>query len=196
MFTGIIQETSKVMSVSKTKGGLRVNIAKPAGWKIKPGESVAVDGICSTIARINRRHFEVEYMPETIKKTTAASFKKNKTVNLEQSLGVNSRIDGHLVQGHVDAVGAVKEISKTGNSVILKVAFPEKYRKFISEKGAICANGVSLTIVDVGKNWFSVSLVSYTLRHTNLQGVKKGDKVNIEVDILARYLNTLLNYDG
>ena len=131
-------------------------------------------------------------MPETLKKTTAGFFRKGTYVNLEPSLRANDRLDGHLVQGHVDTTGDIKEIRKIGNSVILKICFPNRYRKFIAEKGSVSVNGVSLTVVAVGRNWFTVSLVSYTLRHTNLQNLKKGDKVNIEVDILARYLDKLI----
>ena len=125
-------------------------------------------------------------------------------MNLERSLRLNDRLDGHLIQGHVDATGEILEIRKIGNSVILKIGFPGRYRRFIAEKGAISVNGVSLTVVAVGRGWFtphlskrkgagfSLSLVSYTLEHTNLRNLKKGDKVNLEVDMLARYLDALL----
>jgi len=181
-----------VKDVSAKGESIELWIEKPAGWKIKAGDSISVDGICSTVKRLRGNAFEVEYMPETIKKTTAGLFRKGTQVNLEPSLRANDRLDGHLVQGHVDMAGNIKEIRKIGNSVILKIGFPKQYRKFIAEKGSIAANGVSLTIVAVGRDWFTVSLVSYTLRHTNLQNLKKGDKVNIEVDVLARYLYTLL----
>jgi len=192
MFTGIIKSLGKVKDVSAKGESIELWIEKPAGWKIKAGDSISVDGICSTVKRLRGNAFEVEYMPETIKKTTAGLFRKGTQVNLEPSLRANDRLDGHLVQGHVDMAGNIKEIRKIGNSVILKIGFPKQYRKFIAEKGSIAANGVSLTIVAVGRDWFTVSLVSYTLRHTNLQNLKKGDKVNIEVDVLARYLYTLL----
>ncbi len=215
MFTGIIKSVGKVRNISvegKSRyvwivlpGRIRLGRKKPSGWKIKAGDSISIDGICSTVKRICANSFKVEYMPETLKKTTAGIFRKGTHVNLEPSLRTNDRLDGHLVQGHVDATGDIKEIRKIGNSVILKIGFPKKYRKFISEKGSISVNGVSLTVVAVGKDWFTqhlskgkgagftVSLMSYTLRHTNLHNLKKGDKVNIEVDVLARYLYTLLN---
>ncbi len=205
MFTGIIKSNGKVRNISAKGKGLYVWIAKPAGWKIKAGDSVSVDGICSTVKRLRGNSFEVEYMPETLKKTTAGLFRKEAYVNLEPSLRANARLDGHLVQGHVDTTGDVQEIRKLGNSVILKICFPKQYRKFIAEKGSVAVNGVSLTVVAVGNNWFTphlskvksagftVSLVSYTLKHTNLQNLKKGDKVNIEVDVLARYLQKLIN---
>ncbi len=192
MFTGIIKTNGNVRNVLSEGKGLYVWIDKPAGWKPKAGDSINVDGVCSTVKRICGKLFKVEYMPETLKKTTAGFFKKGTIVNLEPSLRANDRLDGHLVQGHVDTTGDIREIKKLGNSVILKIGFPKQYRKFIAEKGSISINGVSLTVVAVRKDWFTVSLVSYTLKHTNLQNLRKGDKVNIEVDVLARYLYTLL----
>ncbi len=193
MFTGIIKSNGKVRNILAESKGLYVWIQKPTGWKIKTGDSINVDGICSTVKRMRDGSFEVEYMPETIKKTTAGFFKKGTQVNLEPSLRANDRLDGHLVQGHIDTTGDVKELKKDGKSIILKVGFPKQYRKFIAEKGSVAINGVSLTVVAVGGNLFTVSLVSYTLKHTNLQNLRKGDRVNIEVDVLVRYLYTLIN---
>jgi len=113
-------------------------------------------------------------------------------VNLERSLRVGARLGGHIVQGHVDATGAVREVRSKGNSRVLVIRFPARLRKLIAPKGSVCVNGVSLTVVDAGKEWLSVSLVSYTLQHTNLGMLKKGMFVNIEMDMLARYLQTLL----
>ncbi|MBI4086166.1 MAG: riboflavin synthase [Candidatus Liptonbacteria bacterium] len=188
MFTGIIAALGKVRDASARGGSVYVLIQKPAGWKVKKGESISVDGICSTVKGLRGNSFEVEYMPETVKKTAAKLLKKGMCVNMERSLRLNDRLDGHLVQGHVDTTGDIREIGKIGNSVILKIGFPGRYRKFIAEKGSISVNGVSLTVVAGGGNWFTVSLVSYTLEHTNLRNLKKGDKVNLETDVLARYL--------
>ncbi len=192
MFTGIIEKTSKVNSVSKERGGFCVRIARPAGWKMRLGDSVSVDGVCSTVAKLGTEYFDVEYMPETLEKTTVSFFKEGAVVNLELPLTLRDAVGGHLIQGHVDATGDIKEVKKSGNSVIMKIGFPERYRRLIAEKGSICVNGVSLTVVSMDKNWFSVSLVSHTLEHTNLRSLKKGDKVNIEIDIVARYLDSLL----
>lgn len=192
MFTGIIRSLGKVESVSKKGASIYIWIKKPAGWKMGLGESVGVDGICSTVKRLRSNSFEVEYMPETIKKTTAEFFRKGASVNLERSLHIADRLDGHLVQGHVDTTGTIEGVRKDGNSVILKISFPKHYHKFIAVKGSICVNGVSLTVVATGKNWFTVSLVSYTLEHTNLGKLRKGGKINLEIDMLARYLDALL----
>lgn len=192
MFTGIVKTVGTVEESSRKRKSIHLRIKASAGWKFKPGSSVSVDGICSTVKRSSRGAFEVEYMPETIKKTTAGFFRKGTLVNLEQPLRMNDFVDGHFVQGHVDTTGNIIDIRKVGNSVILKIGFPARYRKLIAEKGSIAVNGVSLTVVDVGKNWFTVSLVSYTLAHTNLRLLKKGSKVNLEMDMLARYLGALL----
>ncbi len=203
MFTGIITATEKVKRVARVGvkprsghatpcGNLFVRIGKPAGWKLRRGESVSVDGVCSTVRRCGRGYFEVEYMPETLAKTTASRFANGDMVNLERSLRVGARLGGHIVQGHVDATGAVREVRSKGNSRVLVIRFPARLRKLIAPKGSVCVNGVSLTVVDAGKEWLSVSLVSYTLQHTNLGMLKKGMFVNIEMDMLARYLQTLL----
>lgn len=201
MFTGIIESVGRVQNVSASGKSIylwivlhrriRLGRKKPAQWKMKTGESISIDGICSTVKRLRGNVFEVEYMPETVKKTTAKFLGKGMYVNLERSLRASDRLDGHLVQGHVDTTGDIREVRKDGRSVVLKISFPNRYRRFIVEKGSISVNGVSLTVVAVGTNWFSVSLVSYTLEHTNLQNLKKGDRVNLEVDILARYLDAL-----
>ncbi len=205
MFTGIIAATGKVKRVAFVAakprvpprrdlrdGSLAVRIGKPAKWKLERGESVAVDGICSTVAERELGYFDVEYMPETLKKTTASRLTKGDVVNLERSLRLGERIGGHLVQGHVDTTGTIQEIRKKGNSRVLVVRIPARLGKLVAPKGSICVNGVSLTVVEVGKGWFSVSLVSYTLRHTNLGVLKRGALVNVEMDMLARYLQTLL----
>jgi riboflavin synthase len=156
---------------------------------------------------VKKNKFEVEYMPETLVKTTVGSFKEEIVVNLEKSLRISDLLDGHIVQGHVDCVGKIIVIqhpsalaghlpSSEGRkmrsaSVVLKVRVPAKYMKFIAPKGSVAIDGISLTIVDTGKNWFSVSLVSYTIENTNLKYVKIGDRVNVETDVLAKYI---INY--
>jgi riboflavin synthase len=192
MFTGIIKKVSEVEKVSQRKGSFFVAIKKPAGWKIEKGESISINGVCSTVRSAGKKNFEVEYMPETLKKTTAGNFKAGTKVNLEKSLRVGDLLGGHFVQGHVDGAGKVDEVRKVKKSKVLKVNVPKKLMKFIVEKGSIAVDGISLTVVKTGKNWFSVSLVSYTLKNTILGGLKAGDKVNIETDMLARYLAKLL----
>lgn len=188
MFTGIIKKISKVEKVSLKKGSLFVEVKKPSGWKIKEGESISINGVCSTARKINSRIFEVEYMPETIKKTTVGSFEKGTIVNLEKSLKMDDLLDGHMVQGHIDTRGKIVEKKKVQESEIVKVRVPKKFMVFIAPKGSVSIDGISLTVVDTGKDWFTVSLVSYTIDNTNMHALVDGDEVNIETDVLAKYI--------
>jgi riboflavin synthase len=195
MFTGIVKRVSKVYKVYKEEGSFFVEIKIPKGWKVRAGESISINGVCSTVSKVNKVHkdmFTVEYMPETISKTTAGSFKKNTEVNLEKSLRVGDLLDGHIVQGHVDCVGKIIGVRKVKSSKVLKVVVPGEFMKFLAPKGSVAMDGISLTIVESKNNFFTVSLVSYTLENTNLGKAKTGDKVNIEFDVITKYLDRLL----
>lgn len=192
MFTGIIKRVSKVADVKEKRGSLFVKVEKPKDWKVKLGESIAINGVCSTVKGFDQKVFEVEYMPETLKKTTVGNYKKGAVVNLEKSMGLNDLLDGHIVQCHVDTRGTVIEIKPVKDSVIMKIRIPAKFMRLVAEKGSVAVDGISLTVVQTGKDWFTVSLVSYTLEHTNLGQVKKGTQVNVETDVLAKYLDKLL----
>lgn len=193
MFTGIITATGKVLGAARVRGNVRVTIARPRGWRLAPGESVNVNGVCSTVITRagNAAAFSVEYMPETLHITTAGRLVKGDLVNLERSLRLGDRLDGHLVQGHVDTTGTVIGVARAKGSAVITIGFPAVYRKFIAAKGSITVDGVSLTVTATAGNRFAVSLVDHTLRHTNLQNLHKGDKVNLEMDVLARYLDAL-----
>lgn len=193
MFTGIIQKTAPILSVTPKKECLRVRVKKPLSWKLTLGQSVALNGVCSTIISHKSDFFEVDYMPETLAKTTARMFKKNQIVNLEQSLTLKDFLDGGLVQGHVDACGTVKKVEKNGKTAILHIVIPEALKKYIAIKGAVTVNGVNLTVVQRVGSAFVVALIPYTLMQTNLGLLKKGDYVNVEVDVLARYVAAVLN---
>lgn len=160
------------------------------------GQSVSVDGVCSTVMSLRPSFFEVEYMPETLAKTTVGSFQNNTPVNLERPLALRDLVDGGLVQGHVDARGTIRLIEKDGKTQTLAVAVPKALEKYIASKGSVTINGVNLTITWVKKGTFGVALIPYTLTHTNLGSLKKGDAVNIEVDVVARYVAHILNTDN
>jgi riboflavin synthase len=196
MFTGIIKKTSRVENFFDEAGNLFAQIKIPKGWKVKLGESISVNGVCSTVIKVTKNSFTVEWMPETIKKTTVSDFQKGAQVNLERSLRVGDLMDGHIVQGHVDCVGKVIEIKKVKESKVIKIRVPKEFMKFLAPKGSVSVDGISLTIVDSKKDWFSVSLVSYTLENTNLGKIKLGEKVNIEVDALAKYIFNILKSTG
>lgn len=191
MFAGIIEKTSRVV-LTEDRGGIRrVHIAVPPVWRLKNGQSVAIDGVCSTIVGKSKHSFFVEYMPETLSKTTANSLGKNRVVNLERSLTLGSYVDGHLLQGHVDARATITDISVKGRAYRLTIALPERLRKFVATHGSIAINGVSLTVAAKNTSSCTVALIPYTLTHTNLGLLKKGDEVNIEIDLIARYLAAL-----
>jgi len=192
MFTGIITKISTVERASEKDGSFFVLIKKPKGWKVKLGESISINGVCSTVKNLSKDSFEVEYMPETLKKTTAGTFTKGRVVNLEKSLTLNQLLDGHIVQGHIDARGKIIEIQNVKKSKVMKIQAPKKVLALIVEKGSVSVDGISLTVVEVKKNWFSISLVEYTLENTNLGTIKKGTEVNIETDILAKYIYKFL----
>lgn len=192
MFTGIVKKLSKIEKVFYQKDSLFVDIKKPIDWKIWEGESISINGVCSTIKKTTGQIFEVEYMPETIQKTTVGNFKGGMDVNLEKSLKINDLLDGHLVQGHIDTRGKIIDIKKAKESKVIKIKVPEKSMKLIAEKGSVSVDGISLTVVATGKNWFSVSLVSYTLENTNLGKIKIGEETNIETDVLAKYIENIL----
>lgn len=187
MFSGIVETTSPVISAI-VRGRCRcVMIKKPRGWKLHTGESVNVDGICSTIVAHNAGTFEVEYMPETLSKTTAGMFSPKRAVNLERSLRWSGRVHGHFVAGHVEAVSRVVKIEKQGRSRLLTISVLRTFRQQVVLRGSIAVNGVSLTVARVGRGFIAIALIPYTLRATDLGALKRGDAVNIEYDLLARY---------
>ncbi|MDO8461112.1 MAG: riboflavin synthase [bacterium] len=192
MFSGIVKGLEKPTSLSKNKNGMRVTLPVPKGWKLLIGESVSVDGICSTIERVEKNTFSVYYMPETLRKTMLSALSNTHEFNLERSLTLNSLIGGHLVSGHIDTTSKIISIVKDGDSKTLTFLLNSRFTKYIIYKGSIAVNGVSLTIVSVNKNSFTVSLIPYTLSHTNLGSLKVGNTVNIELDLIAKYLEKLL----
>lgn len=196
MFTGIVQAVMPIVSVASAGECLRVRIKRPSGWKLAQGQSVAVDGVCSTVISLKPFFFEVEYMPETLAKTTVGSFQKNTLVNLERPLALRNLVDGGLVQGHADARGTIRSIGKDGKTQSIAVAVPKALEKYIASKGSVTINGVNLTITWVKKGTFGVALIPYTLTRTNLGSLKKGDAVNIEIDVIARYVAHILKADN
>ncbi len=188
MFTGIIAHTAKVASAEKRGRNLAVSVAKPAQWRVPAGESISVNGICSTVVKAGRGVMHFVYMQETLQKTTAGSWRAGERVNLERSIKAGEPLDGHLVMGHVDGVGGIAVSVRAGRAQLLKIEAPRELLTLVVKKGSVAVDGVSLTVADVGEYWFSVALIPYTLAHTNLQFRKVGDRVNIETDILAKYI--------
>lgn len=187
MFTGIIEKAVPVHAVRKEGRDLSVSIGKPAVWKLAKGESIAIDGVCSTVVGSTRSSFRILFMPETLRKTTVGSFAKGQRVNLERSLVYGNRVHGHFVQGHIDGAVPVVSVVKDARGYFLTLRIPKKLQSFVTARGSLAVNGVSLTVATYARGRATVALIPYTLRHTNLGMLRKGDLVNIETDILAQY---------
>jgi riboflavin synthase len=193
MFTGLIADLGRVVRVSPGPGASRLAIESdlPVA-RMTDGESVAVDGVCLTVAQRKGRIFEADAVAETLKRTTLGSLRAGARVHLERSLAVGDRLGGHLVQGHVDAVAKVVSIKRRGADVRLAVTLPASLRGFVALKGSIALQGVSLTVSAATARTLEVALIPETLTRTTLGGLKPGDGVNVEVDLIARYLDALM----
>jgi len=185
VFTGIIEEIGKV--ISARPGNLSVAAGKVLE-DIKEGASLAVNGVCLTVTGFDNKSFSVDVMEETLDKTNLGMLKAGDGVNLERPLPLGGRLGGHLVQGHIDDTGRVISITPRGESIIIGFEAPPKLMSYIVEKGFIAVDGASLTIVSRNNGSFQVSLVGYTRQHTILGGLRVGDTVNLETDIIAKYV--------
>jgi riboflavin synthase len=192
MFSGIITATQKAETISKTQNGLEATLPIPDGWKLGMGESINIDGVCSTVKSLDSKQFGVYWMAETLSKTNLGSVSPDHTFNLERCITLQDLISGHLVYGHVDCTATVQSVISDGESKTILFSLPTEFTKYIIYKGSIAVNGVSLTVVSVDQSSFSVSLIPHTLSHTNLGDLQKGDTVNIEVDMMAKYLEKLM----
>lgn len=186
MFTGIIQAVAGIKKAERKDGSLFLTVEKPKGWKLKPGDSVATDGVCLTVRDVLASAYTTELMGETLK-VSAFGVRVPQKVNLEPSLKFGDTMDGHIVLGHVDAIGKIMKIEKRGRAKLYTVSYPRKFSRLVAAKGAIAVDGVSLTVVDALTGSFSVSLVDYTLKHATLGEKKTGELVNLEFDIIAKY---------
>ncbi len=191
MFSGIVEKTSGVLRVEDVRDQRVMVIRKPRGWRLRPGESVSVEGVCSTVQKLANGSFQVTYMPETLRSTTLGGMIAGGRVNLERSLTLTSLLGGHLVQGHVDTTARLASISSEGEAKIYEFAVPARYSRYIVAKGSVAVDGVSLTVVRERRGRFSTSLLAYTLAHTTLGQKVPGDLVNLEVDVLAKYVESL-----
>ena len=192
MFTGIIEGLGNIISFDKKTNNrsaakMKINIGKAAkGLKI--GDSVAINGVCLTAVSISKGITEFEMVGETIKKTNLGSLERGDKVNIERSLKVGERLEGHFVLGHVDGIGIISKIEKQSSQIQIWIKLPKELSKHVIKKGSITVDGISLTVVDVLKSQFSVSIIPHTMQITNLSYKKVGDKVNIETDILGKYI--------
>jgi riboflavin synthase len=192
MFTGIIETTGRVREIGE-KGSNRVFwIESKLAGELKVDQSLAHDGVCLTVEEIRGEVYRVTAVAETLEKTNLANWTSGSIVNLERSLSLTSRLDGHFVQGHVDATGVCTEIRERNGSREISFEYPKKFASLLVEKGSISINGVSLTVFNVKKKGFTVAIIPYTFEHTNFRFLKKNDAVNFEFDLLGKYIQRSL----
>ncbi len=193
MFTGLIEEIGTIikMEVSNASGILTVAASFPAD-EIKIGDSIAVNGVCLTVTRKATGTFSFDVSPETVEKSSLKELTKGTPVNLERALAVSGRLDGHIVSGHVDCVAVIGERHLISGNTVLGFYLPAENLRYIAAKGSVAIDGISLTVNSVNDKGFWVNLIPHTLSRTNLRDKRVGDRVNIETDILAKYVERLL----
>lgn len=191
MFTGIIKHLGTVAKA--TGNSLTIQADKNILNKLSKGMSIAMDGICLTVVSCDEKSFTIDFMPETSLRTNIQYLQKHNLVNLELPVNSETFLAGHIVQGHVDAVGKIKSIKKEGNSWIFTFSIPRNISKYIVEKGSIAVNGISLTVISIKEDYFTVGIIPHTWKNTMLHTAKAGDSLNLEVDILAKYLEKLIS---
>jgi riboflavin synthase len=192
MFTGLVEDIGSVESVEAGPDGVRVRIATRLVPEITSGDSVAVDGVCLTATGVDANGFETEAMNQTLKVTALGRLEADARVNLELAMKASDRLGGHIVQGHADGVAEVLSVEDDGFARRLRVALGPELIRYVVEKGSITLDGVSLTIADLGDSWAEVSLIPETLERTNLGEVKPGDELNVECDVVAKYVERLM----
>ena len=197
MFTGIVKAKGRIRSLKKQGGDLCISVeSKDLDWSIfDVGESISVNGVCLTATALHSDGFDADVSIETINVTALAGLTTGSAVNLEPSIRLGERLGGHLVSGHVDCVGTVAARESDARSVSLKIEVPNEYRRYLAKKGAVCVDGVSLTINEVSAQAFEVNIIPHTAEETIIGDYAVGSAVNIEVDLLARYIERLLDRD-
>lgn len=193
MFTGIIEETGKIKSFQRNSNGATLEVeADIVLENTKIGDSISVNGVCQTVVSMDTNSFKVRVSDETLNVTTFEFLKLSDIVNLERALTLNSRIGGHIVSGHVDCKGKFTHIERLSEFYNLEFEIPKNQTKYVVKKGSITVNGISLTVADISDNKFRVAIIPHTFENTNLKNLKMGDFVNIETDILGKYVEKML----
>jgi riboflavin synthase len=192
VFTGLIQDLGIVEAVERGDEGARVRISTMLSDALSVGDSIAVNGCCLTATAIGDGGFETEAMNQTLGVTALSTLKAGSRVNLELAMQASDRLGGHIVQGHVDGVATVAGVEDDGFARRVRVELPEELSRYVVDKGSITLSGVSLTVADLGDSWAVVSLIPETLERTNLGGAEPGDRLNVECDIVAKYVERLV----
>ena len=193
MFSGIIQGTGRIEKLTKRGRSARMNVdAKGVLRKISSGESISVNGVCLTVADFSGLRFSSDISEETLSRTTLGNLRAGDRVNLEQSVRFSDRIGGHLVSGHVDGTATIKKIERTGNAFLFRLTLPRNLLRYCIEKGSIAVDGISLTINELDRNGIWLAIIPHTIKITNLGDRKRGDLVNIENDLVGKYIERLM----
>ena len=194
MFTGLVEEVGKVVGMDASDCGTRLQIAAPrTAAQVKTGESIALNGCCLTLTSRRGDRLSFDLLQETIARTNLKRLRQNSRVNLERPLRADGRLGGHFVQGHVDCVSPIIGLDRKAADFRLEIGLPSEFAHYVTSKGSIALNGISLTIADVLPKSFVVWIIPYTKRHTNLDRAKTGDLVNLEFDILAKYIERMVS---
>jgi riboflavin synthase len=188
MFTGLIEAVGRVGRLSRTATGLRISILTTLARGLADGESVSVNGVCLTVAETDAAGFYADIGPETARVTTLGGLRADQPVNLERAMAANGRFGGHFVQGHVDGVGTISDLRPDGDARWLRVTFPQDLAQFFVPKGSVAVDGVSLTVATLGPDHFDVMIIPFTRAHTTLGSLQPGSLVNVECDVVGKYV--------
>lgn len=188
MFTGIIESVGEVAEVKPTAAGFRLRLMTALASELTPGDSLSVNGVCLTVVSADADGVHMDVSPETIRVSALGSLKRGTSVNLERPLRPTARVDGHFVQGHVDAAGTIEEIRRDGDSWWMTVKYPPSMAALIVRKGSIAVDGISLTVAGVDDRRFDVQVIPFTWSHTNLRSLAVNDAVNLEFDLIGKYV--------
>lgn len=191
MFTGIVEETGKISRIEKENENLHLFVEAEMTPELKIDQSVAHNGVCLTVVHISEKVYQVTAIKETLQKTNLGDLKIGNAVNLERGMKLGARLDGHIVQGHVDQTAICKNIEEASGSWIFSFEYDPKQGNVTIEKGSITINGVSLTVVNSARNSFQVAIIPYTYEHTTFKNLRKGDTVNLEFDVIGKYVKRL-----
>jgi riboflavin synthase len=196
MFTGLIEAVGEVIEVKPTAAGFRMHVRTDLASQLTPGDSLAMNGVCLTVVAADDDGVRADVSPETARVTALGGLKRGSQLNLERPMRADARVGGHFVQGHVDATGTVEEIRQEGDSWWLTVKFPPTLAAYIVRKGSIAVDGISLTVAGADDKRFDVQIIPYTWEHTNLRTMKVNDLVNLECDILGKYVLRAIEVTG
>jgi riboflavin synthase len=192
VFTGLIEDVGSVEAVERTSGGARLRISSPLAEELALGDSIAVNGCCLTATAVDDGSFETEAMNQTLEVTALSAVEQGGRVNLELAMKAGDRLGGHIVQGHVDGVGTVVSVEDDGFARRVRIELAPQLLRYVVDKGSITLSGVSLTVAELGDSWAEVSLIPETLERTNLGEVAPGDRINVECDVVAKYVERLV----